>query len=140
MKKGTTFILIALCLYAATHIISILLFMTPMIAENKKLLIMLPMTFIWPAIAIWCIVQVKKYHGASYRFVGLISLVLVLNNLRGLIDRPPNDVVSIIITTALISMLVACSFIAFKIRKRFFPHITYFGIKKENGVYVLSRS
>lgn len=140
LKKGTSFIFISLCVYAAIHIVSIILNLSPLIAENKKLLFVLPMTFFWPAIAIWCAVQVRGCQGASYRIAGFITLILTLNILRGFFDKSVDVDLSLILPGVVMLMLAVSSFIAFKIRKSYFPHIGYFGVKKENGVYVLNRS
>lgn len=140
MKKGTAFIVLSLCIYAGIHIISIIINLSPMIAENKKLLFILPMAFFWPAIAIWSAVQVRRYHGASYRIVALITLILILNNFRGFFEKSVDVDLSLILPGVVMLMLAVSSFIAFTIRKKYFPHIGYWGVKKENGVYVLNRS
>ncbi len=140
MKRSTIFIFVSLSTYAAIHIISVIVNIAPMIAENKKLLFILPMAFFGPAIAIWCALQVRKYLGASYRIAGFITLIFTLNNLRGLFERSIEVDLSLLIPVIVILMLAVSSFMAFRIRKSYFPHIAYLGVKKENGVYVLSRS
>jgi hypothetical protein len=139
MKKGSSFIFISLCIYAAIHIISITVNMLPMIMANRKLILILPMAFFWPAIAIWCAFQIRGYQGASYRVAGWVTIILISNNLRGLFQAQPNDVLSLIISGGVTLMLGISSFVAFKIRKNYFPHIAYHGVKKENGVYILGR-
>ncbi|MEK6744764.1 MAG: hypothetical protein AABZ15_14205 [Nitrospirota bacterium] len=140
MKKGSSFIFITFCIYSAIHIISIFITMTPMIMSNKKLIFVLPMTFFWPAIAIWCALRIKAYHGASYRVAGWVAIVLSLNNLSGLFKMPAADVLSWTISIIVISLLSVSSFLAFKIRKTYFPHLAFQGARKENGRYLLSRS
>ncbi len=140
IKKENTFIFLSLCIYAAVHILSNIVNLSPMIAENKKLVFILPMTLFWPFITIWCAVQVRRYHGAWYRVAGIFSIIIILNNVRALLEKSEDFDFSLIIPGIVILMLAATSFVAFKIGKTYFPHFGFWGLKKENGVYVLSRS
>ena len=140
IKKANTFIFLSLCIYAVVHIASNILNLSPMIAENKKLLFVLPMTFFWPSIAIWCAVQVRRYHGSWYRVAGGFSIIIICNHARVFFEKSQDFEFSLIIPGIVILMLAASSIMAFRIGKTYFPHFGFWGLKKENGVYVLSRS
>ena len=138
MKKKSLFVFSALCLYAVLHIISIFINMGPLMASNSKLIFVLPMMFIWPAIAIWTAIQVKENRGSFYRFSGWICIVLFLNNLR-FFESPPGNIISWTLAIVVILILLVASFVSFHIKKKYFPHLAYYGVKKENGKYVLGR-
>ena len=140
INKANAFIFLSFCIYAAVHIVSSIVNLSPMIAENKKLLFVLPMTFFWPLIALWCAVQVRKYHGAWYRVAALFSLIIIFNNVRVFFEKSADIDLSLILPGIVIVMLAASSFVGFKISRSYFPHFGFWGLKKENGVYVLSRS
>jgi hypothetical protein len=140
MRKKSLFVFGALFIYAILHIISIFINMSPLIASDSNLIFALPMMFIWPAVAIWTAFQVKQNRGSFYRFSGWICIVLVLNNLRGLFyESPPDNIVSWTLSIVLVLILLVSSFISFKIKKKYFPHLAYFGVRKENGKYILGR-
>lgn len=140
LKSRTSFIFLSLCVYAAIHVMSILLFMVPTIKANTKLIFILPFTFIWPAAALVCAFQVRRYNGAWYRTAGWLSIMLIFKNLAGILGRKIADPFSLIVSIAVIFMLAASSFVALKVRKEFFPHISFYGVKKEKGIYVLGKS
>lgn len=139
LKKGSLFVISTLCIYAALHIISILSAMSPLITSYKGLIFVLPMMFIWPAFAIWAALQVKQNRGSSYRFAGLLCIVFILNNLRGMKEYQLEDVVSWALSIVIIVILIIASYISFKIKKKYFPHLAYYGAKKENINYILGR-
>jgi len=139
IKKESSFIFYSLCAYAAIHTISILLFMVPTIRANSKLLFILPMTFLWPVVAIVCALQVKKYNGPWYRSAGWVGIILILNNLAGILNGKINDPFSLVASIVIILLLAASSSVALKIRRDFFPHFSFYGVKKDKGVYVLDR-
>ena len=97
------------------------------------------MAFLWPIVGIFCALQVRKYNGPWYRSAGWVGIIVILKNLAGILGGKITDTFSLVISIAIILMLAASSFIALKIRRDFFPNFTFFGVKKDKGLYVLDR-
>ena len=139
MRLASLFCFCALWAYAALHAASILISMIPMIVANHRLALMLPMMLVWPALAVGVAIQVREGRGSSYLYGGMLCVILALNNLRGMLSHLAGDAVKWIPTVVVVAMLLSAAFVSFKSRMKYFPHLAFTGVKKENGQYVLGR-
>jgi hypothetical protein len=139
IRKMNSFLIIIIYTWAGLKLLTNLTIFIPIILKDNRFLIAFPIVFLWPAVASWMALQIKKYDGLFYRFIGLLSIVGICKELQGLIDDQPGNIILYIYYSIIITLLIVASVISFKIKKRFFSHLAFSGVKKEGGNFILGR-
>jgi hypothetical protein len=139
MKTKNSLLVALIFIWVGIYLLFNLSSIVSLISSNNRLIFILPFLVFWPVLFVWLGLKIKKYDGLFYRFTGLAGIIMILNNLRGTIDNPPANALSLIFLVFFMILLLSMTLIAFQIKKKYFPHIAYYGAKKDDGKYILGR-
>lgn len=140
MNKSNSFLIVLILIWAVLKLLTNLSIFIPIILQDHRFMFAIPIAFLWPVVAYWITLQAKRYDGLFYRIIGLLSIVGICKELEGLVDVQAGNILTFIFCSIIIVLLIVTTVISFKIKKRFFPHLAFYGAKKESGKFILERN
>ncbi len=140
MKRMNTLLFSLICAWAAMTLLFKSVIALSLMESTRWIMYLAPLFFLGPAIAVWLALQIKKHDGIYYRIIGLISIFIFLKNIEPLLDETPASSLEWRLSLVYLGLVVAISWLSFLISRRFFPHIAFSGVKKDQaGKYILQR-
>jgi hypothetical protein len=138
MKTMNSFLMELILIWAGVTAVSSLLLVIPRVLNDVRSLWTLPLVLMWPGLAIWIAMRLRRYDGAFYGATGWLCVVGILKTFEGH-GGQFTGLSAWIYFPCVIVLLVTASIISFSIKKRFFPHILWNGVKRTGDRYILGR-